>query len=203
MDEEEQGPLKNKKFGSSYGAIPGGSSSGSSSEVGSRQPLLGDRNGAYEKRVQEEEAGEVAMSWADAVMAGKIQTTWQRETQVLGKSSFPLMISFILQYSLTTASVLSAGNLGKNELAAVSLASMTATITGYCVFQGKMNFNLLPNFGVNSCLCRSCNLTGYSMCTSIWRRQEGVSGSTSSANGFLLVRDIHPHFYCMVSQNIY
>jgi len=37
---------------------------------------------------------------------------------------------------LNIASILSAGNLGKNELAAVSLAGMTGSITGYAVFQG-------------------------------------------------------------------
>jgi MATE family multidrug resistance protein len=46
------------------------------------------------------------------------------------------MLSCVLQYSLTFASILAVGHLGKNELGAVSLATMTANITGYCIYEG-------------------------------------------------------------------
>lgn len=62
-------------------------------------------------------------------------TAWQ-EVTILGKYSIPLIISFLLQYSLTVASVFSVGRLGKAELAAVSLASMTANISAYSIIQG-------------------------------------------------------------------
>ncbi len=58
------------------------------------------------------------------------------ETKVFFKTSSPLIISFFLQYSLTVASVFSVGHLGNNELASVSLASMTANITGYALIHG-------------------------------------------------------------------
>lgn len=75
-------------------------------------------------------------AWEQAVKSGKIRTTWQRETKTLVKYSSPLVITFVLQYSLTVASIFTVGHLGKIELGAVSLASMTANITGYAVFQG-------------------------------------------------------------------
>lgn len=65
-----------------------------------------------------------------------VETTVKDEYKILGKYSFPLVITFLLQYSLNVASVFSVGRIGKVELAAVSLAGMTANITGYCLFQG-------------------------------------------------------------------
>jgi MATE family multidrug resistance protein len=75
-------------------------------------------------------------TWDEAVAAGKINTTWQREAKVLMKSSAPMILTFLLQYSLPVASIFTVGHIGKVELGAVSLASMTAAITGYAVYQG-------------------------------------------------------------------
>ncbi|RFU26462.1 hypothetical protein B7463_g9899, partial [Scytalidium lignicola] len=74
--------------------------------------------------------------WEEAVAAGLIKTTWQRESKVLWKYSSPLVVTFLLQYSLTVASIFAVGHIGTVELGAVSLASMTANITGYAVYQG-------------------------------------------------------------------
>ncbi|KAF5872474.1 putative mate efflux family protein [Botrytis fragariae] len=74
--------------------------------------------------------------WEEAVAAGKIKTTWQREAKTLLRYSSPLVVTFVLQYSLTVASIFTVGHLGKVELGAVSLASMTANITGYAIYQG-------------------------------------------------------------------
>jgi MATE family multidrug resistance protein len=74
--------------------------------------------------------------WNEAVAAGKINTSWRREAKVLTKSSAPLILTFLLQYSLPVASIFTVGHIGKTELGAVSLASMTASITGYAVYQG-------------------------------------------------------------------
>lgn len=74
--------------------------------------------------------------WEAAVASGKIKTTWQREAKTLWRYSSPLVITFLLQYSLTVASVFTVGHLGKVELGAVSLASMTANIFGYAIYQG-------------------------------------------------------------------
>ncbi|KAL9090004.1 MAG: hypothetical protein Q9165_005533 [Trypethelium subeluteriae] len=74
--------------------------------------------------------------WEEAITEGKIQTSWQRESKVLFRFSRPLIVTFILQWSLTQASVFTVGHIGKKELAAVSLGSMTASITGYAIYQG-------------------------------------------------------------------
>lgn len=63
-------------------------------------------------------------------------TNMKTEAKVLLKYSIPLIITFLLQYSLTVASVFSVGKLGSHELAAVSLSSMTANISGYAIIQG-------------------------------------------------------------------
>jgi MATE family multidrug resistance protein len=75
--------------------------------------------------------------WESAAEAGAIHTTYLRELIVVTKSALPLWVTFVLQYSLTISSIFAAGNLGKDELAGVSLGSMTATITGYSVYQGQ------------------------------------------------------------------
>ena len=64
------------------------------------------------------------------------KTSIAQEITELSKSSFPLIITFLLQYSLTVASVFSVGRLGLTELAAVSLSSMTANISCYAIIQG-------------------------------------------------------------------
>ena len=74
--------------------------------------------------------------WEAAVAAGKIKTTWQREAKTLWRYSSPLVVTFILQYSLTVASIFAVGHIGAIELGAVSLASMTANISGYAIYQG-------------------------------------------------------------------
>lgn len=91
-------------------------------------PLLGDASKPYAGQA---DASTVSQKWEEAVREGKIQTSWQREAKVLVSYSLPLMATFLLQYSLTVASIFTLGHLGTAELGAVSLASMTANITGY------------------------------------------------------------------------
>ena len=96
-------------------------------------PLLGNPELPYRGQAS---PTNLDKQWDQAVVEGKIQTTWQRESKVLGRYSGPLVLTFLLQYSLTVASIFTVGHLGKVELGAVSLASMTANITGYSVYQG-------------------------------------------------------------------
>ena len=96
-------------------------------------PLLGDPELPYGGQDTPEN---IDQKWEEAVMAGRIQTTWQRESKVLVRYAGPLVLTCFLQYSLNAASILSVGYLGKVELGAVSLASMTANITGYAIYQG-------------------------------------------------------------------
>ena len=63
-------------------------------------------------------------------------STPKLELKHLTRSSFPLVVSFVLQYVFSITSVYAAGRLGAKELAACSLAICTFNITGLAVFQG-------------------------------------------------------------------
>lgn len=95
-------------------------------------PLLRPDN----SQAQEPDQEEIDRKWEEAVAAGRIRTSWKREALVISKYSAPLILTFLLQYSLTVASIFTVGHLGKRELGAVSLASMSVNITGYAVYQG-------------------------------------------------------------------
>lgn len=105
----------------------------SDDESNERNPFLGDPDLPYAGL---DTPKTIAQRFDEAVASGRLKTTWQRETKVLLKSSAPLILTFLLQYSLPVASVFTVGHIGKIELGAVSLASMTASITGYAVYQG-------------------------------------------------------------------
>ncbi|KAM7217579.1 MatE domain containing protein [Rhypophila decipiens] len=92
-------------------------------------PLLG--GGA---RVEEEE--HLDEQWEAAVAAGVIRTTWQREAKTIAIYSRSLIVTFLLQYSLSMASIFAVARLGTLELGSVTLASMTANITFYAPIQG-------------------------------------------------------------------
>lgn len=96
-------------------------------------PLLGNANGPDSGQ---DAPADIDKQWEEAVRRGDIRTTWQREAKVLLRYSAPLVLTFLLQYSLNVASVFTVGHIGKIELGAVTLASMTANITGFAVYQG-------------------------------------------------------------------
>ncbi|KAK4222463.1 putative transporter [Podospora fimiseda] len=81
-------------------------------------------------------AEEIIERFEDAVAAHAIKTTWQREAKTLVQYAAPLIVAFLLHYSVTIGSVLTVGRLGMVELAAVNLATMTASITCYVPVQG-------------------------------------------------------------------
>ncbi|KAJ5563572.1 Tubulin-specific chaperone D [Penicillium sp. DV-2018c] len=64
------------------------------------------------------------------------KTGWRQELAIISRYSAPLMVALLLQHALTGSSIFMVGHLGKKEIGAVSLANMTAQITGYFVFQG-------------------------------------------------------------------
>jgi len=92
-------------------------------EPNERNPLLGDPNLPYAGL---DTPRTIAQRFDEAVASGRLKTTWQRETKVLLKSSAPLILTFLLQYSLPVASIFTVGHIGKIELGAVSLASSTS-----------------------------------------------------------------------------
>ncbi|EXJ77176.1 hypothetical protein A1O3_10334 [Capronia epimyces CBS 606.96] len=65
-----------------------------------------------------------------------LETDWKAETGLLARYSGPLILTYILQYSFSLVTVLVAGRLGTKELGAASLATMTANITGLCIYEG-------------------------------------------------------------------
>ncbi|EGV65993.1 hypothetical protein PSN45_003190 [Yamadazyma tenuis] len=66
---------------------------------------------------------------------GSLHTSYSKELSVICQYSFPLIITFLLEHLFSIVCLIVVGHLGKDELAAVSLGSMTTTIT-FAVFEG-------------------------------------------------------------------
>lgn len=79
---------------------------------------------------------DIVAQWDEHIVEGKGGTTRKHELVLLISNASPLIITCLLQYTLTGASVLAVGHLGRNELGAVSLAIMTSNITGYVIYEG-------------------------------------------------------------------
>ncbi|KAF2020044.1 MATE efflux family protein [Aaosphaeria arxii CBS 175.79] len=67
---------------------------------------------------------------------GGLVTTMGKEARLLFKYSVPCTITYLLQYSFSLVTIFVAGHIGTDELGAVSLATMTANITGYALYEG-------------------------------------------------------------------
>jgi MatE len=104
----------------------------SSEGVEESSPLLGSAS----RHARRNSSGDLSFGKGEDEINDKAVTTWKKELWILTKYSVPLMLSCVLQYSLTGASVIAVGHLGKTELAAVSLAMMTSNVTGYCAYAG-------------------------------------------------------------------
>lgn len=66
-------------------------------------------------------------------------STWdlfQEECVILVKYSLPVFVTHLLEYSLIVASVVSIGHVSTVALAAATLGSMTASVSGYTIIQG-------------------------------------------------------------------
>jgi MatE len=70
------------------------------------------------------------------LLSADVKTTRSAEAKLLASSSGPLMLTYVLQYSFTMTTVIAAGHLGTSELGAVSLATMTANVSGLAVYEG-------------------------------------------------------------------
>ncbi|TQN67287.1 putative transporter [Colletotrichum shisoi] len=96
-------------------------------------PLLSGAAPAPDAEVGHEHLNE---QWEAAVAAGQLRTTWQREAKTIVQYASPLIVTFMLQYSVNVVAIFAVGRIGTMELGAVSLSTMTATITVYAPFQG-------------------------------------------------------------------
>lgn len=92
--------------------------------------LLKDNN------IQTNSDSSINSTWEEAIAKGLIKTNFAFETKSLINSSWPMIITFLLQNSFSLASIYSVGHLGKAPLAGITLGSMTANITGFAAIQG-------------------------------------------------------------------
>jgi len=73
---------------------------------------------------------ELNQQWNEAVSAGRIRTTWAREARTIGSYAAPLLVAFMLQYSINVVCIFAVGRIGKVELGAVS-RTYTKTYTTF------------------------------------------------------------------------
>lgn len=66
----------------------------------------------------------------------RIETSGTKEARLLFQYSVPLTFTYILQYSFSLVTIFVVGHIGTDELGAVSLATMTANITGFAIYEG-------------------------------------------------------------------
>lgn len=98
-------------------------------------PLLGaaddaDKRTSYGTLADAEEQGSLFRGEEE------ICTTGAQEAKLLCGYSVPLMLTYLLQYSFSLVTIFVVGHIGTDELAAVSLATMTANITGFAIYEG-------------------------------------------------------------------
>ncbi|KAL6881019.1 MATE efflux family protein [Trichoderma novae-zelandiae] len=79
---------------------------------------------------------DVDEQWEEAITTGRIRTTWQREAKTVLSYCGPLIVTFVLQYSINVAGIFAVGRIGTIELGAISLANMSQAISCLAPFQG-------------------------------------------------------------------
>jgi multidrug resistance protein, MATE family len=108
------------------------------SQVSETTALLSEHGAEAE---QQAGAAEEDYATTDAESGSKLlnsnpETSKSAEAKLLARCSAPLMLTYLLQWSFNMTTVIVAGRLGTSELGAVSLATMTANITGLAVYEG-------------------------------------------------------------------
>ena len=82
------------------------------------------------------ESADIERLLGESGTAQELQTTAGKEARLLAKYSVPLMLTYLLQYNFSLVTIFVVGHIGTDELGAVSLATMTANITGLAVYEG-------------------------------------------------------------------
>ncbi|KAI0825956.1 MATE efflux family protein [Irpex lacteus] len=90
-------------------------------------PLLAPLVPRIEEEVDEEDVSPSS--------AARPNILWE-EIRILSKYTLPVFGTHVLEYSLVIASVVSLGHLSTTALAASTLGSMTASVSGYSIIQG-------------------------------------------------------------------
>jgi MATE family multidrug resistance protein len=89
-------------------------------------PLLSrDIDRDYGTQARQQRSGsagdeDVDEQWEEAITAGRIRTTWQREAKTVLSYCGPLIVTFFLQYSINVAGIFAVGRIGTIELGAIS-----------------------------------------------------------------------------------
>lgn len=115
------------------------SAGGKRSSIVDREVLASERDLllANDISVSGDDDNDVRSVFENAVISNKLENPKPlAEFMALFKALVPLVTTFLLENSLSTVSVFSVGHLGATELAAVSMGSMTANITGYATIHG-------------------------------------------------------------------
>ncbi|KAI0040201.1 MATE efflux family protein [Auriscalpium vulgare] len=81
-------------------------------------------------RIEEEE------DHSDTPEPGNLLKIYKDELRILMKYTLPVFGTHVLEYSLVVASVVAIGHLSTNALAAATLGSMTASVSGFSIIQG-------------------------------------------------------------------
>lgn len=87
-----------------------------------------------ENEIIDEDA--IIESWDEAVKNGKIKTSISFELKSVSRSSFPLIITFLLQNSLSVCSIFAVGHISSEALAGITLGAMTSNITAIATIAG-------------------------------------------------------------------
>ncbi|KAJ7594178.1 mate-domain-containing protein [Mycena floridula] len=97
------------------------------------------------------ESGSQEIEDDDENPENKTTMFWQ-ELRTLTKYSLPVFGTHLLEYSLVTSSVLSIGHISTTALAAITLGSMTASVSGFSIIQGFTSAldTLLPSAWTSS-----------------------------------------------------
>lgn len=82
------------------------------------------------------EESEIIESWDEAIKNGKIKTNINFELKILTKSSIPLVLTFLLQNSLSVCSIFAVGHISSEALAGITLGAMTSNITAIATICG-------------------------------------------------------------------
>lgn len=117
-------------------SAPGGVAGASLGADRSVDGAGGSADGGAAGSAADADAAAIDAAFEAAAAAKRLSTTAAIELKTLIRSSIPLVLTFLLQNSLSTVSVFTVGHLGATELAAVSMGAMTANITGYATIQG-------------------------------------------------------------------
>jgi multidrug resistance protein, MATE family len=145
--------------------------------------------------------------WEAAVAAGQIKTTIQREAKTLIVYSRSLVVTFLLQYSLNVTSIFAVGHIGKLELGAVSLASMTASITCYAPIQG-VSFCLGHSLSCANQVLTVVRLTvghvsRHALLASLWVGSQAPRWTAVATHDLLSASPAHSRGCCLAERRVH